>query len=88
MSRTYHIFTACIVEFSQLLASQYTDEHSMCLTSESMLYFIRSILNDIISFFFNCSVFIRKNVFPDKGIKNDRKNEGSSRKKLRICTVL
>lgn len=42
----------------------------------------------LFSFFFNCSVFIRKNVFPDKGIKNDRKNEGSSRKKLRICTVL
>lgn len=65
-----------------MLASQYTDEHSMCLASESMLYFIRSILNDIISFFFffNCSVFIRKSVFPDKGIKNDRKDGGSSRK--------
>lgn len=34
----------------------------------------------LFSFFFNCSVFIRKSVFPDKGIKNDRKDGGSSRK--------
>lgn len=82
MSRTSHIFKACIVEFSQMLALLCTDELSMCFASESMLYFIRSILNDIISFFifFYCSVFIRKSIFPNKGIKNDRKDEVSSRK--------
>lgn len=41
----------------------------------------------LFSFFFYCSVFIRKSIFPNKGIKNDRKDEVSSRKKLRICTV-